>query len=113
MVAARSAAMTFIRRKVNKKTGKIYLSLEDRVRVGGKVKSVYIRSLSAAYWMDRSAHEPVGVHDTIVETFERQHAPEKAAEAPAPAAMEKSTGEAPAADPGQENAASGSEGGKR
>jgi hypothetical protein len=93
-----ATAMTFIRTKIV--NGRTYRSLEERYREGDKVKSRYIKSLgTSGYWSDRTTNEPVGVHDAMVETFERQQAQEKAR-------AEKSTSEAPAAESGHENAAS-------
>jgi hypothetical protein len=88
--------MSFIRTKtVN---GRVYRSLEERYREGGKVRSRYIRSLGTDYWNDRAANEPVGVHDAIVETMGRQQQQQDKT------AADKSTGETPAADSGKENA---------
>lgn len=86
--------MAFIRTKIV--NGRVYRSLEERYREGGKVKSRYIRSLGD---VDRSLHGHAGEFQDMQQGAAQLEAREKAA-------AEKSTSEAPAADTGQENAAS-------
>jgi len=55
--------MTFVRRKVNKKTGKVYLSLEKRERRGKSIISIFIRSLSPSTAAFVERQNPRGVID--------------------------------------------------
>ena len=103
--------MPFIRtRTIN---GRKYRSLEERYREGRKVKSRYIRSLGPS---DGHFAGEVGAYDGMVESYLNPPAPIPAAPAFSQsdflAETQAPANDAPAADAGQENAASDSEGGK-
>jgi hypothetical protein len=74
--------MAFVRIKRNRKTGKIYRSLEERYRENGRVRSRYIRSLSNDKF-ERSQDRAMALAERAaakIDAYQRAHFGETGAE---------------------------------
>jgi hypothetical protein len=72
----------FVRERVNKKTGHVTRSLEERYREGDKVKSRYIRTLSPTQEHDRSVVGHAREFQDMEQGMRQLEAREQAKEAP-------------------------------